>query len=153
MAKKDNWSTLKAEHLQRLADFLTECGEEVQFYASNKIGYPICNSDGDEAFFTITLAKPVGSRDKSTKEIEPFDGYAEAENYQIELAAKQKKAEKARAEKEAKIQRDEKLRAKKAEIFNKKQALKFEKPLNLLYNISVNNEKENSLKNPLRRKE
>lgn len=119
MAKKDNWSILKAQHLQRLADFLTEQGEEVQQYASNKIGYPICDENGDEAFFTITLAKPVGSRDKSTKEIEPFDGYAEAENYQIELAAKQKKAEKARAEKEAKIQRDERLRAKKAEIFNK----------------------------------
>jgi hypothetical protein len=120
MAKKDTWAVLKAEHLQRLADFLTKQGEEVQFYASNKIGYPICNADGDEPFFTITLAKPVGSRDKSTKEVDPFDGYAEAENYQMELAAKQKKAEKARAEKEAKIQRDEKLRAKKAEIFNKK---------------------------------
>ena len=96
MAKKnDSWTLLKNEHLQRLMDYLTECGEEVQQYGSNKIGYPICNADGDEAFFVITLSKPVGSRDKGTKEIDPFDGYAEAENYRIEMEAKQRKTEKA----------------------------------------------------------
>ena len=121
MAKKnDSWTLLKNEHLQRLMDYLTDCGEEVQQYGSNKIGYPICNSEGDEAFFVITLSKPVGSRDKGTKEIDPFDGYAEAENYRIEMEAKQRKTEKAEKEKAEKIRRDEALRQKKAEIFQKK---------------------------------
>lgn len=115
MGKNDSWNKLKNIHLEKLMAFLAAEGEDVHQVASNKIVYPVVNDDGDEAFFTITLAKPNGSRDG-----EPYDGYAEAKNYKIETAAKQKKAEKARAEKEAKIQRDEKLRAKKSEIFAKK---------------------------------
>ena len=115
MGKNDAWNKLKNEHLQRLMDYLSKVNEDVYQVASNKLVYPVVNDDGDEAFFTITLAKPSGSRDG-----EPYDGYAEAENYRIETAAKQKKAEKARAEKEAKIARDKLLREKKSEIFAKK---------------------------------
>ena len=79
MAKNDSWNKLKNEHLERLMNYLAAQGEEVQQYASNKIGYPICDENGDEAFFVITLSKPAGSRDG-----EPFDGYAEAENYKLE---------------------------------------------------------------------
>jgi hypothetical protein len=121
MAKNDSWNKLKNEHLERLINYLTECGEEVQQYGSNKIGYPICNDEGDEGFFVITLSKPVGTRDKPTKEIDPFDGYAEAEAYKYEKEQKEKKSAKLAAEKAEKIRRDEKLRQKKAEISKKKQ--------------------------------
>lgn len=119
MAKNDSWNKLKNEHLERLIEYLTECGEEVQQYASNKIGYPICNDEGDEGFFVITLSKPVGARDKSTKEIEPFDGYEEAKNYKLESETKARKKEKANAEKLAKIERDKKMREKRLEIAKK----------------------------------
>ena len=115
MAKNDAWNKLKQSHLERLMAFLVAEGEDIHQCASNKLVYPVVNDDGDEAFFTITLAKPNGSRDG-----EPYDGYSEAENYKIETAAKQKKAEKAEKEKLAKIERDRILREKKSEIFAKK---------------------------------
>jgi hypothetical protein len=115
MAKNDNWTKLKNQHLERLINFLAAEGEEVQRYASNKIGYPICNDEGDEAFFVITLSKPAGSRDG-----EPFDGYVEAENYKLESETKAKKQEKANAEKLAKIERDKKMREKRLEIAKKR---------------------------------
>ena len=115
MGKNDAWNKVKNSHLEKLLAFLAAEGEDVQQVASNKLVYPVVNDDGDEAFFTITLAKPNGSCDG-----EPYDGYAEAENYRIDIATKQKKAEKARADKEAKIERDRKFREKKSEIFAKK---------------------------------
>ena len=114
MSKNDSWNKLKNEHLERLMNYLAAQGEEVQQYASNKIGYPICDENGDEAFFVITLSKPAGSRDGA-----PFDGYAEAENYKLESENKARKKEKANAEKLAKIERDKKMREKRLEIAKK----------------------------------
>ena len=101
---------LRAQYIELLTKLLTDSGEEVLRVKSNEIALPVVDRDGDDSYVVITLKVPTGSRDG-----DPYDGYGEAQSY--EMACKQK-AEKAKveAEKKAKkIARDQAYRAKQAE--------------------------------------
>ena len=109
MSKATN-EALRAQYIDMITKLLTGADEEVLRVKSNEIAIPCVDAEGEDSFVVITIKVPTGSRDG-----DPYDGYGEAESY--EMGCKQK-AEKAAADakkKAAKIARDEAMRAKKAE--------------------------------------
>lgn len=97
--------------LNLVADFLDKHGEEVLHVKSNGIAIPAVGCEGNEDFLVITFSVPTGAN----KGMEPYDGYAEAEDYEMKLKAKAEKA-KANAEKKAKkMARDAEIRKRKSE--------------------------------------
>ena len=93
---------LRAQYIELLTKLLTDSGEEVLRVKSNEIALPVVDRDGDDSYVVITLKVPTGSRDG-----DPYDGYGEAESYEMNCKAK--------AEKAKKIARDQAYRAKQAE--------------------------------------
>lgn len=86
--------------------------EEVLRVKSNEIAIPVVGCEGNEDFIVITVKVPTGAN----KGTEPYDGYSEAESYEMKLKEKEEK-KKANAEKKArKMARDEEIRKKKKEI-------------------------------------
>lgn len=85
-------------------------GEDVQRIASNKIAYPTLDSQGNEKWVVLTVTVPTS---------EDFDGYGEAESYEMKLKAKAEKKAEAEAKKKAKIEADKKRRQKLKEIHDK----------------------------------
>lgn len=99
------------EHLrQKYMSLLNEYGafEDVLTIKSNEIAIPEIDENGDEKWVVITVKVPTGA-DKGR---EPFDGYAEAEDYAHKLREKAIKAQKKAEAKAKKIEHDEKMRAK-----------------------------------------
>ena len=110
MTNKQAQDALRQRYVEVIKKALSDLGEEVLQTGSNTIAIPCVDDNGDEQFCCFTIKVPTGSRDG-----DPYDGYGEAESY--EMGCKQK-AEKAAADakkKAAKIARDEAIRAKKAE--------------------------------------
>jgi len=99
---------LREGYLGALTEYL-EKEEQVLRVKSNEIAVPVVDANGDEKFIVITVKVPTGA-DKGR---EPYDGYAEADDYAHKLAEKKIKAEKKRAEKEKKIAHDKKMREEK----------------------------------------
>ena len=108
MSKKTTNDTLRNEWVAKLIAMLAD--EDVQLAGSNEIAIPIVDGEGEDSWVTITIKVPTGSRDG-----DPYDGYAMAEEYRMKQAEKKEKAKKAAEEKARKIARDEAMRAKKAE--------------------------------------
>ena len=109
MSKATN-EALRAQYIDMITKLLVKADEEVLRVKSNEIAIPCVDAEGEDSFVVITIKVPTGSRDG-----DPYDGYGEAESY--EMGCKQK-AEKAAADakkKADKIARDEAMRAKKAE--------------------------------------
>jgi hypothetical protein len=82
--------------------------EDVLRVKSNEIAIPIVDCNDVEKYIVITVKIPTGA-DKGR---EPFDGYAEAEDYEHKLKEKAIKAQKKAEAKAKKIEHDEKMRAK-----------------------------------------
>ena len=83
--------------------------EEVLRVKSNEVAIPVIDGEDNEKWIVITVKVPTGA-DKGR---EPYDGYAEAEDYAHKLKEKEIKAEKKKAEKEKKIAHDKKMREEK----------------------------------------
>ncbi len=114
VSRKVEREILRSEYLNKLIDFLKE-DEEVLRVKSNEIAFPVVGCENNEDFVVITVKVPTGAN----KGTEPYDGYAEAEDYELRLKQKAEKA-KANAEKKArKIERDKEIRRKKKEIAEK----------------------------------
>lgn len=100
------------EHLrQKYMSLLNEYGafEDVLTIKSNEIAIPEIDENGDEKWVVITVKVPTGA-DKGR---EPFDGYAEAEDYAHKLREKAIKAQKKAEAKAKKIEHDKKVREQK----------------------------------------
>ena len=97
-------------YLEAITKALTANGEQVLSIASNAICFPCVIEDGDEAFIKVVVSIPKGSKD------EPFDGFAEADDYEFRKAEKAEKQKQKAIEKQRKIARDEKARAIKAKV-------------------------------------
>ena len=107
---------LRAQYIELLTKLLTDSGEEVLRVKSNEIALPVVDRDGDDSYVVITLKVPTGSRDG-----DPYDGYGEAESYQLNCKQKAEKAA-ADAEKKAKkIARDQAMREQKAAMKAKRE--------------------------------
>lgn len=101
---------LRAQYVELLTKLLGEGGEEVLRVKSNEIAIPCVDKDGEDNYVVITIKVPTGSRDG-----EPYDGYGEAQSYEMSVKQKAEKAAIEAEKKAKKIARDEAMRAKKAE--------------------------------------
>lgn len=111
VSRKVEREIIRNEFLKIVSDYLTYSGQEVLRVKSNEIAIPVVGCEDNEDFLVITFKVPTGAN----KGLEPYDGYAEAEDYEMKLKAKAEKA-KANAEKKAKkIARDAEIRKAKAE--------------------------------------
>jgi len=106
----------KAELMKDFIEFLKNRGEDVLEIGSNILAFPFCYDNGDEDFAKLTIQIPTGSRDG-----EPFDGYGEAESWELKKKQKAETAAKKAKEKAEKIRRDEEYRAKQKENKEKRQ--------------------------------
>ena len=108
VSRKVERELIRSKYLEVITNALLALDEDVLKVKSNEIAIPVVGCEGNEDFIVITVKVPTGA-DKGR---EPYDGYAEAEDYAHKLREKAIKAEKKRAEKEKKIAHDEKMRAK-----------------------------------------
>lgn len=110
VSRKVEREMIRTNFLNLIADYLHSVDEEVLLVKSNEIAIPVVGCEGNEDFLVITFKVPTGAN----KGMEPYDGYAEAENYEFKQMEKVKKAQ-ANAEKKAKkIARDAEIRKAKA---------------------------------------
>ena len=101
---------LRAQFVELVSKMMTDRGEDVLRVKSNEIAIPCVDKDGEDNWVVITFKVPVGSRDGDV-----YDGYGEAESYQMKVKEKAEK-DKENAEKKAKkIANDEKRRKQLAE--------------------------------------
>ena len=95
-------------YLNEIMDYFRD-HDEVLRVKSNEIALPFVDCNDEEKFIVITVKVPTGA-DKGR---EPYDGYAEAENYEHMLKEKAIKAQKKAEEKAKKIEHDRKVREQK----------------------------------------
>lgn len=120
-SRKELHEELRAKYTKSVSDFLTKEGEEILVVGSQEIAIPCVDSEGNDEYLVITFKVPTGSRDG-----EPYDGYAMAEDYEIKTKRKAEQAEKAKADKERKIARDKAMREQKAKARAEREAAKNE---------------------------
>ena len=115
VSRKVEREILRTEFLEKVSEFLAANGEEVLRVKSNEIAIPVVGCEDNEDFMVITFKVPTGSN----KAREPYDGYSEAESYELHLREKSEKA-KANAERKArKAKKDAEIRAKRKAIAKK----------------------------------
>lgn len=115
VSRKVEREIIRSQFLELVTEFLATHGEEILRVKSNEVAIPVVGCEGNEDFLVITFKVPTGAN----KGTEPYDGYAEAESYELHEKEKAEKA-KAKAESKArKVARDAEVRAKKAEIAKK----------------------------------
>ena len=91
---------IRAEWLDFLTEAVQRRGDETLQTASNEFAVPVVDHEGGEHYVVITVKIPTGSRDG-----EPYDGYAVAQDYTMkceEKRAKAKENERKTAERKAK---------------------------------------------------
>ena len=108
---------LREKYIKAVAEYFAKADEDVLRTASNELAIPCVDTAGNEKFVTVTIKVPTGSR-----EGDPYDGYAMAEEYKMNLAEKAEKAKAAAEAKAKKIAKDAKARAKQAEFKAKREA-------------------------------
>lgn len=115
VSRKVEREMIRTQYLDTVTEFLTSKGEEVLRVKSNEIAVPVVGCEDNEDFLVITFKVPTGAN----KGREPYDGYSEAESYELKLKEKAEKA-KANAERKAKkMAKDAEIRAKKKAIVKK----------------------------------
>ena len=115
VSRKVEREFIRKAFLEKVSQYLADCGEAVLLVKSNEIAIPVVGCEGNEDFLVVTFKVPTGAN----KGAEPYDGYALAEDYVHNLAEKERKAEERKAEKARKIARDAEIRRKRAEIHDK----------------------------------
>ena len=120
VSRKVERELIRKMYLELVSTFLKQYGDEVLIVKSNELAIPVVGCEGNEDFLVITFKVPTGAN----KGLEPYDGYALAEDYVHNLAEKEAKAKAKAEEKARKIKRDEEIRKKKAEIHDKQLSVK-----------------------------
>lgn len=116
-SKRNLNDKIRADYMARVRDALTQNGDEILITGSNEFAIPCVNAEGDDEFIVITFKVPTGSRDG-----DPYDGYAVAQEYSMKLAEKAEKAKEAAAKKAKKIEADRKMREAKAKAKAEREA-------------------------------
>lgn len=115
VSRKVEREMLRMEYLQKVIESFEQIGDEVLRVKSNEIAIPVVGCEDNEDFIVITVKVPTGAN----KGTEPYDGYSEAESYEMKLKEKELKAKKKAEEKEKKMKRDKERREKAKEIAKK----------------------------------
>lgn len=87
-SKKAN-EMARETYLNEIMDYFRD-HDEVLRVKSNEIALPFVDCNDEEKFIVITVKIPTGAN----KGTEPYDGYAEAEDYERKLKEKAIKAQK-----------------------------------------------------------
>lgn len=115
VSRKVEREMLRTKYVDMLFELLAYNNEEVLRVKSNEIAFPVVGCEDNEDWIVVTVKVPTGAN----KGTEPYDGYSEAESYELKQKEKAEKA-KANAEKKArKMTRDAEIRAKKKAIAEK----------------------------------
>ena len=115
VSRKVEREMLREDFLFRIKAKLFDDGEEVLQVKSNELAIPVVGCEGNEDWIVITVKVPTGAN----KGLEPYDGYSEAESYEMKLKEKELKAKEKEEKKKRKVARDEEIRRKKKEIAEK----------------------------------
>ena len=115
VSRKVEREMLREDFLFRIKAKLFDDGEEVLRVKSNEIAVPVVGCEGNEDWIVITVKVPTGAN----KGMEPYDGYSEAESYEMKIKEKELKAKEKEEKKKRKIAKDEEIRKKKKEIAEK----------------------------------
>lgn len=92
---------LRNEYVEVIRKALGDLGEDVLQVKSNELSIPVVGQDGNEYYVNFTVKVPNGSRDGDA-----YDGYAEAEDYELKEKVKREKREAAAKKKAEKIAKD-----------------------------------------------
>ena len=111
---------------QELLGYFKAKGEDARATKDSQFMYPTLDADGNEHYVVITVSIPTGQRpDKITgKGGCAYDGYNEAEAYEVETARKKAEAEEKALKKAQKIARDKAEREERARIIAEHKAEK-----------------------------
>ena len=113
MTKAQLETALRTEFLTFITDKVKNAYEtDVLPVSASELAIPCLDADGNEKFVLIKVSIPRGTRNGQGG-YDPYDGYAVAEDYALDLAEKADKREAAEAKKQAKIAQDERKRAEK----------------------------------------
>ena len=115
VSRKVERELLREEFLRRVIDGFLADGEEVLRVKSNEIAIPVVGCEGNEDFIVVTVKVPTGAN----KGLEPYDGYEMAQDYEMKLAEKDRKAKENAEKKAKKIAKDKEIRERKREIAEK----------------------------------
>ena len=91
--------------------------------SASELAIPCLDEENNEKFVLIKVSIPRGTRNGAGG-YDPYDGYAVAEDYALDLEEKAAKKEAAEAKKQAKIARDEAKRAEKKALAEANKNLK-----------------------------
>lgn len=124
MTKAQLETKLRNECLALLHETLdNKYGCDVLPVSASEIALPVTDAEGNEKWILIKVSIPRGTRNGAGG-YDPYDGYAVAEDYALDLEEKAAKKEAAEAKKQAKIARDEAKRAEKKAVAEANKNLK-----------------------------
>lgn len=99
---------LRAKYFEKVWNFLKE-SEDVLQVATNKFVFPTVDSQGEDQWVMVTVSVPLGAE----RGAEPYDGYGEAEAFQMKQTEKAEKKRNAEEKKAKQIAEREKKKAEK----------------------------------------
>ena len=121
LKKTELETELKKRFFDVITKALTEQGEEILQIDKATFCIPTLDANGDEAWVRVKVDIPHGQRGGDA-----FDGYAEKENFLLEMRMKAEKNARIAEEKARKIERDKKQREQLKEQREKAKAEKGE---------------------------
>ena len=115
VSRKVEREILREEYLKRIINSFLSDEEEVLRVKYNEIAIPVVGCEGNEDFIVVTVKVPTGAN----KGLEPYDGYEMAQDYEMKLEEKERKAKENAEKKAKKIAKDKEIRERKKEIAEK----------------------------------
>ena len=124
MTKAQLETALRTQFLAFISETISQDMEtDVLPVSASELAIPCLDAEGNEKFVLIKVSIPRGTRNGEGG-YDPYDGYAAADDYAVDLKEKAQKKADAEAKKQAKIARDEKKRAEKKALAEANKNLK-----------------------------
>ena len=114
VSRKVEREIIRNAYLTEIIEYFND-HDEVLRVKSNEIAIPVVGCEGNEDFIVVTVKVPTGAN----KGLEPYDGYEMAQDYEMKLAEKDRKAKENAEKKAKKIAKDKEIRERKREIAEK----------------------------------
>ena len=115
VSRKVERELLREDYLKQIIENFLDKDEQVLRVKSNEIAIPVVGCGGNEDFIVVTVKVPTGAN----KGLEPYDGFELAEDYEMKLKEKERKAKENAEKKAKKIAKDKEIRERKKEIAEK----------------------------------
>jgi len=124
MTKAQLETKLRNTYLDLVREMVSEKIEtDALTVSASELAIPCLDEEGNEKFVLIKVSIPRGTRNGEGG-YDPYDGYAVAEDYALDLQEKAEKKASAEAKKQAKIAKDEQKRAEKKALAEANKGLK-----------------------------